>query len=121
MNEYNRHYSCIDPVYDFFSSQVTKFFFWAINDGSELTTSDYAVPDDSSIVTSFQSAGFTEAAVYSGATYLDVSESFGLYLEVETVFEEDYDSFKTILETWWQTNYECKFYTLGGVLLSNTW
>ena len=89
-------------------TQVTKFFFWALLDGAELTTSEYAVPDATDIVTSFQSAGFTDAEVYTGSTYKDVTESFGVYLETDTVNEADWDTFKGILETWWQSNYDSK-------------
>ena len=91
----------------FFSVQVTRLFYWAVLDGAALDPSAYPSPADDDVVTSFVTNGFT-TTTYSGSTYRDVSESFGLYLNASVVYEEDWASFQTVLKTWWTANYDKK-------------
>ena len=78
----------------------------------------YAAPENSELVKQFIAAGF-ETSEYSGTTYRDTSESFGLYLNVPTVFEEDYEKFSTVLLTWWTTNYNTGICPCGKPALTD--
>lgn len=92
-------------IFNVFSEPATLFYFWLVygSDNSQIAPAEATAPQDTAIVTAFQTNAKLSIQLFEGDKTHTQQSSFGIFIN-GTVFSEDKDKLKVKLETWWQTH-----------------